>query len=141
MASAKTKGMVALVIGLTVAGSLIVPLDDVIAGGTGTVNQVDNVTAQNNTYVELTGYDIQTVNSVTDSQGNAVDSGNYTVDNAEGRIRFDTSGVVSDGETVTVDYDYQATDGSTTVVAGLAPLLAVLLLLVKLANKVTGMQS
>jgi len=135
-----TKGIVTLVIALTIAGSLLVPMSDIVTGTTGTVEKTENVTAQNGEYVELTGYDIQSVNNVTDSDGNAVDSGNYTVDTDNGRIRFDTTGVVSNGETVTVGYTYQATDGSTTAVAGIVPVLFALILLVKLANQIGVMQ-
>jgi hypothetical protein len=139
MAKLSTKGIVALVIGLTIAGSLLVPVSDVFTDSTGTVNQTEDVSAELDSYVELSGYDIQSVNNVTDSDGNTIDSGNYTVDNDAGRIRFASGDHVTEGETVTVDYDYQRTDGSTTTVAGIVPLLLALFLLVKLATKVGEM--
>lgn len=132
----------AVVVVATIAGTLLGPLGASVADSTGQVDvQAENVTA-NNEFQDLRGYDIES-GSVTaeDSDGNAVDSGDFTVRNQAGEIRIDnsTSTVVSDGERVEVSYTYQATDGSTTTVAGLIPLMAALLILVTFAARMTGM--
>lgn len=134
--------LMAVVVVATIAGTLLGPLGASVADSTGQVDvQAENVTA-NNEFQELRGYDIQSGSvTVNDSQGNAVDSGNFTVRNEAGEIRIDnsTSTVVDDGERVEVSYTYQATDGSTTTVAGLIPLMAALLILVTFAARMTGM--
>lgn len=134
--------LMAVVVVATIAGTLLGPLGASVADSTGQVDvQAENVTA-NNEFQDLRGYDIES-GSVTaeDSDGNAVDSGDFTVRNQAGEIRIDnsTSTVVSDGERVEVSYTYQATDGSTTTVAGLIPLMAALLILVTFAARMTGM--
>lgn len=139
---ANARKLMALVIAATIAGTLLGPLAGTVADTTGrqTVT-AENVTA-NNEFQELLGYDIVTGSvTVNDSSGNAVDSGNFTVRNEAGEIRVDnaTSTVVSDGERVEVSYEYQATSDSTTTVAGLVPLMAVLLILATIAAKMSGM--
>lgn len=132
----------AVVVVATIAGTLLGPLGASVADSTGQVDvQAENVTA-NNEFQDLRGYDIESGSvTVEDSDGNAVDSGDFTVRNQAGEIRIDnsTSTVVSDGERVEVSYTYQATDGSTTTVAGLIPLMAALLILVTFAARMTGM--
>jgi hypothetical protein len=134
--------LMAVVVVATIAGTLLGPLGSSVADSTGQVDvQAENVTA-NNEFQELRGYDIASGSvTVTDSDGNAVDSSNFTVQNEGGAIRIDNSSstVVSDGERVEVSYTYRATDGSTTTVAGLIPLMAALLILVTFAGRMTGM--
>lgn len=134
--------LMAVVVVATIAGTLLGPLGASVADSTGQVDvQAENVTA-NNEFQDLRGYDIESGSvTVEDSDGNAVDSGDFTVRNQAGEIRIDnsTSTVVSDGERVEVSYTYQATDGSTTTVAGLIPLMAALLILVTFAARMTGM--
>jgi len=134
--------LMAIVVTVTIAGTLLGPLGASVADSTGQVDvQAENVTA-NNEFQNLRGYDIVAGSvTVNDSTGNAVDSGNFTVRNEAGEIRIDnsTSTVVSDGERVEVSYTYQATDGSTTTIAGLIPLMAALLILGTIAARMTGM--
>lgn len=133
-----SRAITATVIALAITATLLVPLNDVVTGKTGTVSTSENVTAVDGEYVDLQGYEIQqgTLNA-TDSDGNTIDSANYSVDYDTGRIKFNTSAstVISDGDTATVSYDYQATDSSTTTIAALVPLLAVLFMLVVIADK------
>lgn len=131
-----------VVIAATIAVTLLSPISTITADSTGDVSVTNETVTANNEFQDLRGYDIQSGSvSVEDSDGNAVDSGNYSVRYNTGEIRVDnsTSTVVTDGETVYVDYTYTASDDTTTTVAGLVPLLFALVILVALATKLQEM--
>lgn len=140
--ASKASTIATVVIAATIAATLLSPLASVATSNTGQVSVTNETVTANNEFQDLQGYDIINGSvSVNDSQGNAVGSDNFTVRHAPGEIRINNSSspVVSDGEQVDVSYDYQASSETTATIAGLVPLLAVLIILVTIAAKLTGM--
>lgn len=132
----------ALVIGLTVAAVFFVPLVDTINENTGEIevnNESFNATlgeAQ-----DLSGFNIvdgtETVEYDPGTGYEAATEGtDYSIDNDAGTVTPLSSGAISEGDDVRVSYTYASTDGTTTVVAGVIPVLVALLLLVPMARKV-----
>jgi len=130
---------VKLMIAVAIAATLITPFVGAISGNTGAVDTTDNVTAQVGDYQEIDGYDID-VGTFTASQGGAeLASGtDYELNETAGTVKFLSSGSVTDGDTVDLSYEYQATDGTTSTIADLLPLFVALLVLVTLAAGVTS---
>lgn len=140
---ASTSQIVALVIGLTVASVFFVPIVDSINDNTGELD-VDNETIENVTAgdsYELDGYSIvdgsETV-EYDDGSGyvDASEGTDYEIDNDSGELTILESGNISDDDDVRASYSWEATDSTTTVVAGIIPILVALLLLVPMANYV-----
>lgn len=137
-----TSKIVTLVIAVTIAVVLIAPLSSIITGATGQQTVTDETVTADSTYQDLRGYDIEQGSvTVTDTSGNSVNSTYYDVryDTGEISINGSASTTLTSGEQAEVTYDYQATDSTTTVVAGIVPVLALLFVLVKLTDPLSGM--
>lgn len=140
---ADSSQIVALVIGLTVAAVFFVPIVDSINDNTGEIDVEDeeilDVTA-GETY-DLDGYSIvdgsETV-EYDDGEGyvEAEEGTDYELDNDSGELTIVDGGAITDGSDVRTSYTWEATDGTTTVVAGIIPVLVALLLLIPMANYV-----
>lgn len=138
---ANTNQIVALVIGLTVAAVFFVPVVDSITENTG------EITVENEEFIDVTSgetYDPDGYSVVADSETVEFDDGtgwaeategtDYEIDNDVGELTILEGGTIADGDDVRASYTYDATDGTTTVVAGIIPTLVALLLLVPMAN-------
>lgn len=131
----------ALVIGLTVAAVFFVPITDSINSNTGEIEVDDeSFEATIDEAEDLSGYSIVD-GSVTveyDDGTEYVDASegtDYEIENGPGDLTVLEGGSISEGDDVRVSYTYEATDGTTTVVAGIIPLLVALLLLVPMARR------
>lgn len=139
---ARPRNVVVLVIALTIAGALFLPLANAVTDNSGTVPVTnETVSAELDAYVDLSGYQIvsgsETVYGHNDTSGNyeTVGSADYVIDHEGGRIQINSSStIVQDGETIKVSYDYTAADDQTTQVLNLAPLLFALLMLGVMAS-------
>lgn len=128
-----------VLLAVTIGAVLFIPFSSAITSNTGTQSVAgENVTADIGNYTDLNGYDVDaTTVTVENSAGATVDSADFTVNETAGSLLIESSVTnVNDGETLNVSYDYQATDGQTTTVATLLPLLLALLLLVTLAGRI-----
>lgn len=136
MASSPVKLMIAVAI----AATLVAPFTTAIAGNTGTVSEVGNVSADLGNYQDVDGYNIDSATfTATDSGGTTLtESTDYELNATAGEVKFLSSGSVSDGETIELSYDYQATDGTTSTITDLLPLFVGLLILVSIAAGVTN---
>lgn len=142
---ASGKQIAALLVAVTIAGTLLTPIADVIGGSTG-VQTVGNqtVTADvGNFSNDLEGYDVvqdsETVyrfNSTSGANESLTEGTDYEFDYDNARVKPLAAGSVEDGDTLYVAYDYQATSGTVTTVAGLVPMFVALMILVVLANRV-----
>lgn len=138
------RGLTALVIAITIGAVFFVPVADVVQSNTGEVDVLNETLTESAEYdvaYELTGHDIE-VDSETieydDGTGwaTATEGTDYTIDYDNETVTILSGGEISEGDEVRASYTYQATDGTTSTVAGLIPVLLALLLLVPLANKV-----
>lgn len=134
--------MAAVFIAVTVAAVFIGPISTVVTGTTGQQSVTnESLTADVGTFQDLEGYDVDDSETVywynkTSGQNETLTEGtDYEFDYTEGRIKFLSGGSVSSGEDVYVSYDYQATSATVATIGGLVPLFVVLLILVKLTNK------
>jgi hypothetical protein len=136
-----SKLVAATLVAMTVAAVLVAPLGSVIASNTGTLGVAGNVGADVGNYQELDGYDITSNFTATDSDGNTLSEGaDYELNRTDATIKFlSGSSLVTDGETITVEYEYEAASGTTTTVATLVPLFAGLLILGTAAVKMRKM--
>lgn len=139
---AKTKQVVLVLIAVTIGGVLFTPLASSVADNSGTVSVTnESVTADAGNYTDLDGYQIvdgsETVYNASGAEQTA--GTDYEMANENGSIKVLSGGSISDGETITVSYDYKATSGSTTTVVQLVPLFMALLILGVLAEKVQRM--
>lgn len=142
MPSGKT--IAALLVAVTIGAVLMMPIVDTINANTGEVTvEDDDLTADVGTWQDLDGYSVVSGSETVEYRTNESDSwstaqtSDYDLDEEAGQIQFTSSGNVSDGDYVSVDYDYEATDGTTSTVLGIVPTLIGLLLLVALGNRVT----
>lgn len=142
MVSSKT--IAVLMIAATIAMTLFNPVSTAIGDNTGSVTVTnETVTASPGNYTDLRGYDIdsgsETVywyNSSSSSYEQVSSPDDYEMAYQNGSIQANSSGTIGEGDELKVSYDYQATDGTTTTVAGLVPLFLLLLILVTIAAKV-----
>jgi len=128
---ASGKAVAATLIAMTVVAVFIAPLADVTASNTGTEGVNETVTIQTDEWVDLTGYDITGNFTLNNDSGTELTEGtDYELNESAGTIQaIDGSTSVSDGESVTAIYEYQATDSTTETVATLVPLFAALLII------------
>jgi len=130
---------VKLMIAVAIAATLVAPFTGAISGNTGTVSATDNVTAQVGDYQEFDGYDVDASTFDASQGGTALTEGtDYELNETAGTVKFLSGGSVTDGSTVDLSYDYQATDGTTSTIANLLPLFVALLVLVTLAAGITS---
>lgn len=127
-----SKEVVGIVIGFVILGAMLGPLITSVDDNSGTQNVVnESVTADINNPVELQGYDLTGTQTVYDSTGTLVPSSNYTIDATAGTINVTSTTYVSDGEEISVTYDYIAASSSASTILDLLPaILAVLALAV-----------
>lgn len=125
---------------------MLSPIVTTVDSNTGTVTVTDeNVTAQTGERADLGGYDIDpatvTVEAYNDSSSSWETTTEYTLYEQPGEIEFDVtnSTLIDDGETVRVDYDYQATGELTALVAGFIPVGVGLFIFVAIATRVEKM--
>jgi hypothetical protein len=138
------KGIVALAIAATIALVAFGPMLGAVTSGTGSVDVTnETVTADVGSYVDLRGYDIdpgsETIefyNESSDQWETATEGTDYEIRYEEGSVQALEGGEFSDGEEIRASYTYQSTQGSTTVIVGLIPLLVALFVMVVIANKV-----
>ena len=125
-----------------IAVSLIGPFINVVGSSSG-VQAVENetVTADYDSYVELEGYSIVDGSvRVDDGAGETYSAGaDYELNQSAGSIHALSSGNITDGQTIEVSYDYEATSGTTTTIVGLLPMFMALLVLVVMAGAATDM--
>lgn len=143
----KGSKIAALLVGLTLAATLVLPMVNVIDRSTG-VQTINNTSVEpvdpGNWSKDLPGYnanDGETVkwyNSTSGSNETLTEGTDYKIDQDQPRIKILKGGSVSQGDQVWATYDYQATDSTTSTIADLVPLFLVLLMLVSLGNKITG---
>ena len=143
---ASTKSAVTVILGVVVVMALFPALASSVHDNTGTQSVTnESVTASNTSYVELDQNDLvsgsETVYWLNSTSGNyeVVSSpADYELNESDGSILANSTGSVGDGDSLKVSYDWQATDGSTTTIAGVILPLALILVLLVLANEVTG---
>ena len=143
---ASTKSAVTVILGVVVVMALFPALASSVHDNTGTQSVTnESVTASNTSYVELDQNDLvsgsETVYWLNSTSGNyeVVSSpDDYELNESDGTIIANSTGSVGDGDSLKVSYDWQATDGSTTTIAGVILPLALILVLLVLANEVTG---
>lgn len=111
---------------LVVVGALFIPLVDTVNSETGTQAVTnESVTAEVGTYVDLENNDLVsssvTVYNSTDAE--MTEGTDYEVAYDNGSIKALSGGSITDGNTITVSYDYEATSDMVATIAGLIPLL------------------
>lgn len=143
MPSAKT--IATILVAVTIGAVLMTPIMSTINDNTGEVDVTDEeLTAANGSWQDLDGYSIVSGSETVEYRTNTSDSWteatstDYELDEEAGEIRFTDAGNVSEGDYVSINYTYEATDSTTTTVLGIVPVLVALLLLVSLASKVQG---
>lgn len=118
------------------------PVVDAVNSNTGTQSVTnETVAAQHGEYVDLSGYDIdsgETVYGFNDSSGEyeTMSGGgtNYTMNYSAGSIQVTNGdGTIQDGEDIKVSYDYQAAGELASLVIGFIPVGFAVLLFAKLA--------
>lgn len=136
MPGKQSKAVIGLFIGLMIAGILLAPMSSAISNNTGEQNVVnESVTADTSEYVDLEGWDLvsgsETVYWLNESSGDyevVTAPGDYTLREQEGQIRANSSGPISTGDSLKVTYDYMATSGTTTTIAGFLMTIIVVML-------------
>jgi hypothetical protein len=142
---ARGKQIAALLIGVTIVATLFTPITTSIAENTGTSTVEDErLVATLDEANELRGYQIQdgTVTVEYDDGAGyttATQGSDYTIDREAGTITPLSTGNISGGDELRVDYTYQATSGSTTTIVGLVPLFMGLIILVTMYAKMREM--
>lgn len=136
---ATPKEVATVVIALTIAATLFVPIADTVEGNSGTQTVTnESVTADVGNYTELDGYRIdEDSETVYNASGAEMTRGtDYEMGYENGSIKALSGGSISDGTTIQVSYDYQATDGTTSTILDLVPLFVALLILGVMAAKI-----
>jgi hypothetical protein len=142
---ASGKQIAALLIGVTIAATLFTPITTSISENTGNVEvQDETLTATVGEENDLRGYDIDdgTISVEYDNGSGyqtATEGTDYSADLDAGTITPLASGNIDDGAELRVDYDYQATSGSTTTIVGLIPLFMGLIIMVAMYAKMREM--
>lgn len=129
-------------IAMTIAAVFLTPLSTVVATSTGVVGVGnESVTIHTDEYSDLDGYDVTNNYTVELEDGTELTEGtDYEINRTEGSITaVSGSATVSDGDTVLVTYEYNATDSTTGTIAGLVPMFAALLILGIAAAKMREM--
>jgi hypothetical protein len=134
-----------LVVGLALAAAVAIiglaVAAPVVADSTGTVSVTNETVTASNETIDLDGYEIDSSSVVVygynDTSGSYETTNDYTLSPTPGEIQFDpaNSTLIDDGEDVKITYDYQATDGITSLVTGYLPLGLGLVALVALSSR------
>jgi len=134
-----------LVVGLALAAAVAIiglaVAAPVVTSSTGTVSVTNETVTASSETIDLNGYNIDPATVVVygynDSSGSYETTNDYTLSERPGEIQVDpaNSTLIDDGETVKITYDYQATDGITSLVTGYLPLGLGLVALVVLSSR------
>lgn len=127
----------AVTVGIIVLSPVVASIND----STG-VQTVDNetFTADFGNYTEISGYEVDGATVEVYDDGTQVSSNNFTVKEQEGQIKVFSNASndgVSDGESVTTTYDYQATGGTVTTVVGFVPVMLGVLVMVAVSRRIS----
>jgi hypothetical protein len=135
----------AVILAVTIGAMFLGPVATTVADSTGTqVVTNETVTADTSQYVEVDGYELVdgtvTVYGYNDTSGSyeqATEGTDYSVKLEPGSIQANSSStLIQDGEDVKVSYDYEATTGTQTLVAGFITTLFITLLIAILGMEV-----
>ena len=142
------RGMTGLLLAVTIGAVFFVPVVDILDNTTGEVEVENDVLTNDASFDEvydLQGFDVTPDSEIVEVWDDGTESWttltagtDYQIDTDQGEIEFIDGGGVSEGDEVRASYEYQATDGIITSIAGLLPVFLALLLLVPLANKVSS---
>ena len=142
------RGMTGLLLAVTIGAVFFVPVVDILDNTTGEVEVENDVLTNDASFDEvydLQGFDVTPDSEIVEVWDDGTESWttltagtDYEIDTDQGEIEFIDGGGVSEGDEVRASYEYQATDGIITSIAGLLPVFLALLLLVPLANKVSS---
>jgi hypothetical protein len=133
--------IIAIVLAVVLGIVVMQPVVGAVNDNTGTVSDAENVTADLGNYSDLGGYDLvdgTVVVESTDGTTTYSEGSDYEVALENGSIKPLSSGTITDGETLNVTYDYNATDSSTTTVLGFVPVMFGVLLFVVVSRGVMG---
>jgi len=135
MASSATK-IIAIALAIAIGIIVLQPVVSAANNNTG-VQSVANeqITADLGNHSDLGGYNVDNSTvTVTNSAGTTTyvngPGGDYTVATGNGSIKALSTGTISDGQTLNVSYDYQATGGLTETVIGFVPVMFGVLMMV-----------
>lgn len=120
-----TSGIVSVLLAVVIAGALFGPFVSAVSSNTG-VQTVDNetITASHGEYVDLEGYNLNESSvRVFNDTDELVAGEDYEVGVRNGSILALAGGSITDGETVSVSYEYAITEGAASTIADLIPLL------------------
>lgn len=137
----KSGKIIAIVLAVVLGIVVMQPVVGAVNDNTGTVTEAENVTADLGNYSDLGGYDVVSGSVVVESSDGTTtysQGSDYEVALENGSIKPLSSGTITDGETLNVTYDYQATDSSTTTVLGFVPVMFGVLLFVVVSRGVMG---
>jgi hypothetical protein len=135
----KTGKVIAIVLAVVLGIVVMQPVVGAVNDNSGTVSEAENVTADLGNYSDLGGYDLVDGTVVVESSDGPAtysEGSDYEVALENGSIKALSSGTISDGETLNVTYDYQATDGATSTVLGFVPVMFGVLLFVAVSRGV-----
>jgi len=142
---ASNKGIITLIIALTIGAVFFIPVANLVGGATD-VQTVSNEAVTDNVQFDQT-YQLDGYNVESGSETLEVDNGtdwvtlsegtDYEINTERGTVDFVDSSNLDAGDTVRASYDWQQTDGTTASVVGLIPLMLALMLLVPIANRVS----
>ena len=131
--SGSAKLILGIALAITLGVIFLQPVLSVTDTSTGTQTVTnESVTVVHDQFVDLGGWDIVDGSyTVTDQSGTAYTEGSdYELDQGSGELKALSSGTISDGETVLVSYDYEATGGLTETVVGFVPIMFAVLFIV-----------
>jgi len=128
-----TKKILALMVGVLMAVIFMGPIVTIVDGNTGTQSVVnESVTADAGNYTDLVNSDlnqdtvtVEYYNETSGSYETATEGTDYEIDLDAGEIQvLESSPNIDDGDELLVDYEYQATSGTNTLILGFVPLVA-----------------
>ncbi|MCG1002869.1 MULTISPECIES: hypothetical protein [Halobacterium] len=145
MASNTPTIVVAVTVAVIVGFLFLQPVMTAAQDNTGEQNITnETVVAESGEYVDLDGYSVNTGSETVYAQNSSGDyveatSGtDYEINYDRGELQaLNSSTLIQDGEELRVSYTYQASGGTTALIAGFIPVMFVLLLFVTVAMKVT----
>jgi len=129
---------------VAIAATLLSPVISIVGDNSGNVEVTnESLSTTFDEYQEVRGYDLDDGETVYYDSGTgyteATAGTDYEVNQSAGTIELLSGGAISEGDDVQVSYNYQATDGATTSIIVLVPLLFALLIVATMAAKVQGM--
>lgn len=139
------KEVAAIAIAVAVAAMFLAPVATTVSDNTGTQSVTnETITASTSNYVSLDGWDVVdgsvTVYGYNDSSGSyetATEGADYSIKLEPGSLQANSSStLIEDGEDVKVSYDYEATTGTQTLVAGFIVTLFITLIIGVLGTEV-----